>query len=57
MADELDPKYPNEGQRRSGEDLRRANEEEISGGASEEEEEFEDIDEADEDEDEDELES
>jgi hypothetical protein len=57
MADELDPKYPNEGQRRSGEDLRRANEEEISGGVSEEEEEFEDIDEADEDEDEDELES
>lgn len=52
MADELDPKYPNEGQRRSGENLGRSDEEEISGSASEEDEEFEDIDEADEDEDE-----
>jgi len=42
MADELDPKYPNEEQRRS-------NQEEIT-GALDEEEEFEDIDEAEDDE-------
>ena len=50
MADELDPKYPNAGQGRSGEGARRSNEEEITGNVSEEEEEFDDIDEADEDE-------
>lgn len=42
MADELDPKIPNEEQRRS-------NQEEIT-GAVDEEEEFEDIDEAEDDE-------
>jgi hypothetical protein len=53
MADELDPKYPNEGQRRSGDDMRRSNEEDITGSTSDVDvEEFEDIDEADEDEDE-----
>jgi hypothetical protein len=39
MADELDPKYPDEEQRRS-------NQEEITGALDEEEEEFEDIDES-----------
>ena len=55
MADELDPKYPNEGQRRSTNDASRSSEEDITGSASEtetDEEEFEDIDESDEDEDE-----
>ena len=52
MADELDPKYPNEGQRRTGDEMR-SNEEDITGSASDvDEEEFEDIDESDEDEDE-----
>jgi hypothetical protein len=50
MADELDPKYPNAGQRRSGEGEGRSNEEEITGNVSEEDEEFEDIDDAEEDE-------
>jgi len=45
MAYELDPKYPNEEQRRSNEEQRRSNQEEIT-GALDEEEEFEDIDEA-----------
>jgi hypothetical protein len=49
MADELDPKYPNAGQRRSGEGGG-SNEEEITGNVSEEDEEFEDIDDAEEDE-------
>ena len=53
MADELDPKYPNSGQRRTGEEANRTSEEDITGSASEaDEEEFEDIDEAEEDEDE-----
>ena len=43
MADELDPKEPNEEQRRS-------NQEEITGALDEDEEEFEDIDEAESDE-------
>ena len=52
MADELDPKYPNEGQRRSSGDAR-SSEEDITGSTNEaDEEEFEDIDEADDDEDE-----
>jgi hypothetical protein len=44
MADELDPKKPNE-------DYRRTSPEEVSGSVEEEEEEFEDIDESDSDED------
>ena len=53
MADELDPKNPNEGQRRSTNDASPSSEEDITGSASEaDDEEFEDIDEADEDEDE-----
>ena len=53
MADELDPKYPNEGQRRPADDARRSSEEDITGSTNgADEEEFEDIDEADEDEDE-----
>jgi len=56
MADELDPKYPNEGQRRSSNETTRSSEEDVTGSATEaDEEEFEDIDE--EEEDEDELES
>jgi hypothetical protein len=53
MADELDPKYPNEGQRRSSTEKTRSSEEDLTGSAIEaDEEEFEDIDEAEEDEDE-----
>jgi len=52
MADELDPKYPNSGQRGAG-DASRSSEEDITGSANEaDDEEFEDIDEAEEDEDE-----
>jgi hypothetical protein len=51
MADELDPRYPNDDESRRGEDSRGRSDEEAANRANEDEE-FEDIDEADEDEDE-----
>jgi len=50
MADELDPKSPNQDQRRTGDDMGRSSEEDITGSDRDDEEEFEDLDEADEDE-------